>query len=248
MKIGQIELGITPTIVGTLADQLDLPTEEVESIDLFEIRIDMLPEDKLGNLKELIKTLKVKYRKPLIVTIRSKKEGGILEISDDRRYSIFKDIISEIDIVDVELSSGDLLIKISGLCKENKKILLGSYHNFSETPSEDFLERLTSEGKEKGADIIKIAVQSNSKDDLSELLSFTIKNAKSNLVTISLGNIGLISRIVNPLMGSLMTYGYIDKASSPGQISAFELVEKLRFFDPAYNELLINRLQLLESA
>jgi len=133
------------------------------------------------------------------------------------------------------------------ICKERGKLLIASYHNNNETPGEGQLEKLISDGKEIGADIVKIAVTANSKEDLSRLISFTIKNRDRGIITISQGSIGTISRIVNPILGSLMTYAYIDVPSAAGQLSAFDVVDYLRLFDPAYDKKLTGGTKLVEA-
>jgi len=242
LRIGDVELGKIPVVIGTLSGDIELPVEIVNKIDLFELRIDTFKTQEVAYITEIIHTLKRVYRKPLLATVRSKAEGGATEIDDDKRYEIYKEVIHLVDAVDVELSSADLLKKMLSICKGRGKLLIASYHNHDKTPGDGELEKLVSDGKEIGADIVKIAVTANSKEDLSRLISFTIKNRDKGLITISQGSIGTISRIVTPILGSLMTYGYMDVPSAKGQLSAFEIVEYLRLFDPAYNEKLRGRL------
>ncbi|MDO8445228.1 MAG: type I 3-dehydroquinate dehydratase [Deltaproteobacteria bacterium] len=246
MKIGKIELGKIPVVIGTLSGNIEHPVEIVNKIDLFELRIDTFKTQEVAYISEIIHSLKSVYGKPLLVTIRSKAEGGAIEIDDDKRYEIYKEVLSLVDAVDIELSSSKLLKMVLPLCREKEKALIASYHNHDETPEDAALEKILSDGKEIGADIVKIAVTANSKEDLSRLISFTIKNRDKGIITISQGSIGTISRIVTPILGSLMTYGYIDAPSARGQLSAFDIVEHLRLFDPAYNDKLIERTRLLE--
>ncbi len=241
MRIGSVELGKLPITVGTVCSDLNISSETLEQIDVFEIRIDMLEKQFLDNPVRVINSIRQRYDKPLILTVRSKLEGGITSFADDARYEIFKNAISIVDAIDVELSSPELMKRVANLCKENKKLLIASYHNFTKTPEYMYMENLVQNGKKMGADIIKIAVKSNNFDDVANLIEFTIKNREEGLITISLGNIGLITRIVNPVVGSLMTYGFIDMASSPGQISIFDCIEHLRLFVPQFNEHLIEK-------
>jgi 3-dehydroquinate dehydratase len=52
------------------------------------------------------------------------------------------------------------------------------------------------------------------------------------LVTISMGRIGTISRVMNPLVGSCLTYGYVSSGTgvAPGMIPARELKNLLEKF------------------
>ena len=66
-------------------------------------------------------------------------------------------------------------------------------------------------------------------------MRFTIDNKSKNIITISLGDIGSISRLVFPALGSLITYAYLNKPSGPGQRPLDELCEHLRTYYPRYN-------------
>ncbi|NOZ68650.1 MAG: type I 3-dehydroquinate dehydratase [Deferribacteres bacterium] len=241
MKIGDIELGKRPVVVGTVSTDFNMPADAVQQVDIMEIRVDMLDVEGISDIIDIFSSVKRRYGKPLIATIRSREEGGEREIDDDRRYRIFREVLSFAEVLDVELSSGGLIEKVSGLCRENGRMLMASYHNFSETPERDVLMGLLRRGKDLGARIVKIAVHAADNKDLSELIHFTIENRDAGIVTISLGRAGLISRIINPMTGSLLTYGFIDRAASPGQISAFEIIKHLRLFDPSYNEAATSR-------
>jgi len=246
--IGKTELGSIPRVVGVISDNdiLTLSSETVECIDILELRIDMFKNHSPQYIEQRFNSIKTRFDKPIIATIRSIEEGGYLKINDTRRYELFEFVMPFSDAVDVEIESTELIEKVVSLCKSHNKPIIGSYHNFDETPDIGYLNDIASKAKQYGVDIVKIAVKAKTKDDIARLASFTIKNKKIGLITISLGNIGLISRIFNPLIGSLMTYGHLGSPSAPGQISALDIVDYLRMFDPEYNEALINRLQLLE--
>lgn len=247
MNIGEVELGKVPVVIGTITGVISFPIEKIEKIDVLELRIDMFKSHGLADIVKVIQSIKDAYAKPLLATVRSIDEGGAVQIDDDKRYEIYKEVIPLVDAIDIELRSSELLKRVLPICKERGKLVIASCHNNNETPADAALEKLLLEGKEIGADIVKIAVTANSKEDLSRLISFTIKNRDKGIITISQESIGTISRIVTPILGSLMTYAYIDVPSARGQLSAFDIVEYLRLFDPAYNEKLIERTRLREA-
>jgi len=247
IKIGNLELGNLPVVVGTVCTELKLHSKAIERVDVFEIRIDMLKYESIPDIFKVISSIKHRYQKPLIATIRSKKEGGLRHIDDNERYTIFEKIISLVEMLDIELSSTKLIEKVSQLCKKNKKPLMASYHNFNETPDKKDLKKLLEQSRKYNTSIFKIAVQANTKKDLAHLINFTIENKDAGLVTISLGAIGLVSRIVNPMIGSLMTYGYVDRVAALGQLSVFDVIDYIRLFDSAYNEKLIEKTKLLQA-
>jgi 3-dehydroquinate dehydratase-1 len=54
------------------------------------------------------------------------------------------------------------------------------------------------------------------------LLDATL-HAKGPVCTISMGATGKHSRIIAPVYGSVMTYGYVDTPTAPGQLRIDEL-------------------------
>jgi 3-dehydroquinate dehydratase-1 len=97
-----------------------------------------------------------------------------------------------------------------------------SHHDFLETPSSEEIQQLLEEMESTKADIVKLAVMPNAKDDvkrlLGETLSFHIRYPDRLLITISMGELGKISRTEGERVGSCVTFGAGKNASAPGQI------------------------------
>ena len=77
------------------------------------------------------------------------------------------------------------------------------------------------------ADILKIAVMPNNRKDVLTLLSAT-EEIYSNLadrpvITMSMGGLGMISRLSGEIFGSAVTFGSAGKTSAPGQVEVYEL-------------------------
>ena len=80
--------------------------------------------------------------------------------------------------------------------------------------------------EERGADIAKIAVMPEYKKDLLTLLAATecaAEEMQIPVVTMSMGEIGLLSRLSGEIFGSALTFGTAGAASAPGQMDAVEL-------------------------
>lgn len=237
IKIGKIVLGHSPAVAGSIKDS-DVNSDKIKGgifkkIDIVEIRIDKFENISLDYIVSVVKKLRASIPNPIIATIRDKKEGGEKAISENARCEIFKNIIGYVDCVDIEINSG-LFKKIPSFCHSEGKIVIGSYHNYKNTPSFETLKKIFGKGKRWKADIVKIAVTANSKNDLAKLIDFTIKNRKENIITIAMGDIGRISRVLNPMLGSLFTYGYVTAPSATGQPSVNEIIEWLELFSPEY--------------
>ena len=140
-----------------------------------------------------------------------------------------------VDAVDIELNSA-ILPEVVKAARENRKTVIISTHYLKTTPPDKALRKVLSKAKNAGAHIIKIAAMANKEEDLSRLMIFTIKNKAENIITISLGKIGCISRLAFPGMGSLITYTFINRPSGPGQVKLNALREHLRIYYPKYAE------------
>ena len=78
-----------------------------------------------------------------------------------------------------------------------------------------------------GADIPKIAVMPTCKRDVITLLAateeMTTKHNGTPIITMSMGSMGLISRLCGEAFGSSVTFGAVGESSAPGQMNASDL-------------------------
>lgn len=108
-----------------------------------------------------------------------------------------------------------------------KLVVIGSYHDFKKTPGrEEMLARLLFMDR-LGVTIPKLAVMPESREDVLLLMETTSLADRllpdKPLITMSMGEKGIISRIVGGQFGSAVTFGCVGKASAPGQMEAPEL-------------------------
>jgi 3-dehydroquinate dehydratase-1 len=180
--------------------------------------------DALNVLRETITDI------PLVFTCRDIREGGFQEIEQADRLRLNLSVIAsgQADLVDVEISNGEAMIgevKKAGLRTGTKLIL--SYHNFNETPGEDFILERLSAARDLGGDVAKVAVMPKNYKDVLTLLGATYRARTEYLdipmITISMGVEGAISRIAGGLFGSDLTFAVGFAASAPGQISIVDL-------------------------
>jgi 3-dehydroquinate dehydratase-1 len=218
------KLGEFPLVAGILTDRdfLSVDSDMMNAVDIIELRVDMFGLTEPEHVKDVFKDVRSRYNKPIIATVRDVREGGEKEVPD--RLDIYRGVIPLADVVDVEIQFGELLTQIKKLCTTFKKMLIGSYHNFNATPDDAYLEAMLEQGEVLGADIVKIAVKATSREDLLRFIDFALRNRDKGLITISMGERGLPSRIFTPLLGSPITFGYINTASAPGQLSVQEMM------------------------
>lgn len=187
---------------------------EKSGADIIEIRLDKIIGK--GDNVLLIKEIRKKTSLPIIATKRLSIENGVI-----------KPIISLVDYIDVEYGEDPSLIDY---IKKNKKTLIISHHNYKNTPPLDILISLSQDLEKNGADIVKIATFIQNKDDIIRLLGFA-KNYKKPLIVVGMGKLGLITRIIAPIFGSLITYGFVNRPYADGQVLVSFLKRELgRYF------------------
>lgn len=167
---------------------------------------------------------------PLLVTLRSSREGGEQEIGTEQYEEFLMRVIASgsADLLDVELFMGEELLKKICQAAHGRGVrVVASSHDFQKTPlKEEILSRLK-RMQEAGADLLKIAVMPSDPGDVLTLLSATWEMhslyARQPLITMSMGKLGVLSRISGEVFGSALTFGAAEQASAPGQIGVEEL-------------------------
>lgn len=211
-----------------------------QAADLAEFRIDLL--DFAADSKQVIslghELKKILGDKPMIATIRTHNEGGKLTISDADYGKIYQVYLKQpfMDMLDVEMFRDQQVVKNTVKLAHDKKVLIVmSNHDFQKTPSEDEIVKRLLKQDQLGADILKIAVMPQSKQDVFTLMNATLKvsqQSKKPLLTMSMGKLGTISRIATANMGGSFSFGMIGEASAPGQIDVTQLKQFLKTVQP----------------
>jgi 3-dehydroquinate dehydratase-1 len=167
---------------------------------------------------------------PILYTFRTAREGGKKVIGLEA-YTALNTAVAEsgnADLIDVEILSGDDVVRknIANIHAAGG-FVVGSNHDFSATPDKETLVARMRKMQEMGADIAKIAVMPNSSVDVLTLLMATAEMSEEYadrpLITISMSQRGVISRLTGELFGSAATFGSVDKTSAPGQIPVEQL-------------------------
>ena len=234
VKIGELTLGKIPRVALVLSCQKDLnfvKKAKARGIDILEVRIDRLKNINKEPVLKFIKAVK-KTGLPVIATVRSRAEGALKNIADNKRLELLEAVLPLVNAVDIELSSKTILKKIVKKARTFKKKVIISYHNFKKTPTDKDLGSLINKAKKAGADIVKIAVQPKNKKDVIRLMNWTLKHKNKNLITIAMGTQGTISRVLFPFAGSVLTYACKYRAVAPGQIPLDVLNQQLKLFYP----------------
>ena len=203
-----------------------------EKPDLLELRIDWF--EGLNNVETVVSLLSdlraVIGDTVLLFTIRTDREGGeaVISVEDYEQLCVRACESGYIDLLDVEAFMAEGLLKrVCEIAHEHKVFVVASNHDFEKTPEEQEIVRRLIYMDENGADIPKIAVMPKKERDVLTLLSATLQYKESGgvkpIITMSMGEMGAISRIAGECFGSVVTFATTGKASAPGQIAIHEM-------------------------
>lgn len=167
---------------------------------------------------------------PLLVTIRTAKEGGNSAISAADYLRIYEQIITEhaADMIDLEVLQGDGLVEklTTTAHREGIKVVM-SNHDFQQTPSATSLLALLGKMTTLDADIVKFAVMPHTIDDLLTILMVNAHYASlltsKPVIAIGMGPLGKIVRVGGETFGSCISFGSVGQASAPGQVEVDKL-------------------------
>jgi 3-dehydroquinate dehydratase-1 len=241
LKIGHVELGNIPRVVLAVSrDTTGLRDALATGVDILELRVDQLQPAGSADLVAQVMSLK-RYGVPIIGTVRSVREGGASALSSARRATLYAALSPLVDAVDVEVNSAPSLASTLRLARENGNLIILSYHHFSKTPALGKLEEVLAAAVSHDADVTKIATQARTPADVIRLFRFTEEHRSRHLVTMAMGAMGSVSRLLLPLAGSLLTYTNV--TPSHGQIPVTRLIDDLRFYYPAYDADIVTRRQ-----
>lgn len=226
---------------------------EKDVVDLVEWRADFFDEaEDFGKVAQTASLLKSMLGDlPLLFTFRTAKEGGRREISFENYEGLLLHMAKSgcVDLIDVEVFRGYDKMKrkrkewktsdscnqpVRQLIKELSRdaAVIGSYHDFEQTPSrEEILRRLFFMDKMK-VDIPKIAVMPQEKEDVICLMETTLLANRlivdKPIISMSMGGLGAVTRIAGETFGSSVTFGCMGKESAPGQIEVNKLYQAMQ--------------------
>lgn len=238
IKIKNVEIGqgvpkICIPLTGKNREEL---VEEMEIVkkyepDLIEWRADFFEESKhLEKVCEMLETINDSFKQiPVLFTFRTKEEGGEKSIMPEDYVKLLKEVSKKrlADIVDVQVfwygeKSGYFIKEL----KETGTAVLASSHHFEGTPSAREISEALCTMENQGADIVKIAVMPQSGKDVCALLEASMErkeHSEKPVITMSMGQTGMLSRICGEFTGSCVTFASGKQASAPGQVNADKL-------------------------
>lgn len=228
---------VVPIVGRTYAEILDQAgaLEELP-VDIVEWRADFF--DKILDLERTLYTLSalriILGEVPLLLTLRTAREGGFREIEPSYYLALNAAAAQSgcADLVDVEMfGDGNLAREAIDAVHAAGAPVMGSNHEFHHTPPREELLRRLRAMQQMGADVLKLAVMPESRADVLALLAATAEMfetyADRPIATMSMSALGVASRLVGETFGSALTFGSAGQASAPGQLPVEQLKSAL---------------------
>lgn len=247
MRIGEGRPKICVPLVASDEAGLEAALERLAGVpyDLVEWRADFYREvrEPEAMRKALEKIRRRIGEKPLLFTFRTAQEGGNSSI-DPESYAELNERAAAgglADLVDVEINRGEeFAARLTETIQRKNCRVLGSFHDFNGTPEAARMTAVLCRMQELGMDITKLAVTPKNREDVLELLRAAVRMEEElgdrPCVTMSMGRLGVISRMIGNFSGSAITFGTAGSASAPGQIPAGKLDQVLRILSESIEE------------
>jgi len=204
-------------IVASLTDASQAVAARDNGADMLECRLDLMEGDPVSQLKQCRELVSL----PVIGTLRSAEEGGRYFGSAQEWFEKVKPILPFVDYVDVE----QCFAMHASSIKSVGKTIIASHHT-NQMLSLPELFGLERELRAYG-DIPKIIVTPSTKEDVIDLLSFTLA-AKTPICSGVMGSTFQWVRAMLPFFGSEFVYCHAGSATAVGQYSIEEFAELMK--------------------
>ena len=217
-------------IIGsTPAEMIEKATAAVKENTFIEFRLDYLPKP-LAALPSLKQFFGENTAVTAVATCRREAAGGKFAGTLAAEMEILcKAAETGFHLVDLELESAEALKagEIEKLRQTGVAVIV-SHHDFAATPD---LDAIYARIEKFAPDFVKIVPTADNLTDNLTLIRFLEKKSDvTNIIGVSMGDAGIISRVLGVRAGSAFTFaaGTAGEETAPGQIAARTLIETYR--------------------
>ena len=160
---------------------------------------------------------------PVLATIRTSVEGGEAFLDDEEYCALVRALAPLVGGVDVEISRDGAPALIEDAHAAGS-LVIGSFHDFDATPSDDQLAEVLADMNYAGADVLKFACMATSATDAARVIgaqAWAREAYDRPVIGIAMGPNGAPTRLVGSALGSAATFATLPGAegSAPGQFT-----------------------------
>ncbi|QKZ04930.1 type I 3-dehydroquinate dehydratase [Pseudomonas eucalypticola] len=217
---------------------------QTHAVDIAELRVDCLREPiEPMHVIDLVRRVAARLAgKPLIVTLRSEGEGGECTLADADYFALYAALLQDapLDALDVEMMKPQAqVMDIIAKAHARGVAVVLSNHDFTATPAHEVIIQRLRRQQAMGADVLKLAAMPTCAKDVLTLMAATQEMhalyAERPLLTMSMGPLGVTSRLAGQLTGGALTYASVGAPSAPGQLDAEAVRQVLGIIDRGAN-------------
>lgn len=162
---------------------------------------------------------------PILFTRRHAREGGeTIAATEAQVLDAYRAVCAagQVDFADCEMDNDAAHVReLREVTRDSGVQLVLSFHDFRRTPDAGELARRFAQARALGADVAKIAVMPNSREDVLTLLAATSRASAEldiPVATMAMGPLGAVTRTCGWVFGSALTFAVGANASAPGQM------------------------------
>ena len=151
---------------------------------------------------------------PILATIRTSVEGGEASLDDEEYCALVAALAPHVGGVDVEIRRDGSSALIEDAHAAGA-LVIGSFHDFEGTPSDDQLAEVLADMNYAGADVLKFACMAHSATDAARVLgaqAWAREAYDRPVIGIAMGPNGAPTRLVGSALGSAATFATLPGA------------------------------------
>ena len=157
---------------------------------------------------------------PVLATIRTSVEGGEAFL-DDEDYCALVRTLAPLVGVEISRDGAPALIEDAHAAGS---LVIGSFHDFDATPSDDQLAEVLADMNYAGADVLKFACMATSATDAARVIgaqAWAREAYDRPVIGIAMGPSGAPTRLVGSALGCAATFATLpgSEGSAPGQFT-----------------------------
>ena len=180
--------------------------------------------EREGLLRTGLKLVTDQSPLPLLATIRTVAEGGLVDLSDGQYADFLAILATFADAIDLEICHPGAIDIVEEI-HEAGSIAVASHHDFTRTPPAVDIDRVFASMAKAGADVLKIAYMTHRPEDALRIMDAQLRASRTYalpVIGIGMGEFGAITRICGHTFASAATFASASSSSAPGQLSVEE--------------------------